>query len=50
MIHENTECCGWVSYPASQDEHICENDTITTPNEGEVFLVMNADFTDDSDY
>ena len=47
MNHEYTECCGWVSYPADQDEHSCYNDTLTTPDP---VLAMNADLTDDSDY
>jgi hypothetical protein len=47
MVHEFTECCGWVSYPAGQDAHKCSTDTLTTPDP---VFAMNIDLTDDSDY
>ena len=50
MITEFTDCCGWVRYPSSQDGHSCSTDTDVNPDPNTVFLMMNADLTDDSDY
>lgn len=47
MVHEFTDCCGWVSYPASQDSHKCGADPISTPDP---VFAMNIDLTSDSDY
>ena len=51
MIHEYCETCeGWATYPASQDSHNCETDEVSNPDPNYVFLVMNADWSSDSDY
>ena len=47
MIHEFCDNCGWVSYPASQDSHICHKDPVSYPDP---VFVMGADWSDDSDY